>query len=157
MPPLRVSELPAAPEMTPETVAKSVAVFALSVTVMARAPAFRFSGFWNSTSASAVAELRASVPVVRKFAVEFQTSWVEAPPRLTVSLAFDAAKPTALDVPMSWTTLGPAAPSERVKLPEVSRTAVPELPERMSGLLTGREPRLFVTRNVPWLTVVKPV
>ena len=157
MPPESVSELPAAPEMTPETVAKSVVVVELSVTEIVRAPALRLSGFWKSTSAKAVELLRASVPVVRKFVVEFQTSWVEAPPILTVSFAEEAAKPTPLEVPMNWTTLGPAAPSERVKLPEVSRTATPALPERTSGLLAGKEPRLFVTRSVPWLTVVKPV
>ena len=153
---MSVSELPEAPEMTPETVAKSVAVLELSNTERVRAPAFRLIGFWNSTSASAVAEPSDSVPVVRKFAVEFQTSWVEAPPRLTVSFESEAAKPTVPVAP-NWTTLGPTAPSERVKLPEVSSTDVPTLPERMSGLFAGREPRFLVTRSVPWLTVVKPV
>ena len=156
MPPESVSELPATPEMTPDTVAKSVVVDELSLTEIVRAPPLRLSGFWKSTSAKAVELLRESVPVVRKFVVEFQTSWVEAPPRLTVSFESEAAKPTVPVAP-NWTTLGPTAPSERVKLPEVSRTATPALPERTSGLLAGKEPRLFVTRSVPWLTVVKPV
>jgi hypothetical protein len=49
-PPVIVRELPEAPEMTPEMVAKSVVVVVLSVIEIVRAAAFRLIGLRNSTT-----------------------------------------------------------------------------------------------------------
>ena len=154
-PPDKVSELPVPPEITAERVTKSVAVLGLSWVVIVRAPAFRFSGFWNSTSASEVEDPKARVPVDRKLAAP-KAIVAAAPPILTVSFLSEAAKPTALAAAAVKDTVPPVVPSERVKLPEVSSTATPELPVSTRGLLGERDPRLFVTRSVPWAIVVAP-
>ena len=112
----------APPEMTPESVEKSVVVVPLSLTVtlrVARKPVPRSILFLKSVSASEVVEPRMSVPVPLPMPPTPQTTWAPLP-RLTVSFDVLAAKPPeVLGAQSTWPGAGPIA---RENVPELSST-----------------------------------
>ena len=135
------------PLITPDRMAKSVAVEALSLTVTVRVPALRSTLFLKLTISRAVLELSTNETAPKNCGVEFQIRLAPFP-ILTSSGATEAAKPEAA---VNWTVPSPV-PSARLKVPEVWST--PPLSFRLPAPRPWIEAEAAATCRAPPVIVV---
>ena len=127
--PVLFSPLPAMPLMTPESVAKSRLVVALSCTCTVRTAPLRLIGFTTITSESAYEELRMSAPVpLPMFVLPLpHVTPAPAPPKFTTKGEAAAEKPP-LWFAIQLTCPAPG-PMVRVNVPTDSKTtSLPAVP-----------------------------